>query len=253
MKSAAFQKRFYRDWVKDKGAHIYRITVAETDLQIICTRRLDTDYVRNRISLYRRQIRGYIGRDPRFLTSLKPIAVELKARPIVKAMAECARKAQVGPMAAVAGAIAEFIGKDLLRKGYRELIIENGGDIFLATRKTRRVGIYAGSSKLWRGLCIKVRPEYSPLGICASSGRFGHSLSFGSADCAIILAKSACLADAAATAFANRINSKLDLERSIAFVRGIKGVLGAAAIFKNNLISWGKVEFTLSPSGKQDK
>lgn len=220
-----------------------RIIDKETDLQILADKKIDKDFIRQRIGLYRRQIEAYIAKDPRFLTSLKPIAVELGAPLIVREMSEQTKKANVGPMASVAGAIAQAVGKDLLKKGHKEVIIENGGDIFIKTKKIRSVGLYAGRSRLWRSLRLKIKPADTPLGICTSSGAIGHSLSFGSADSVVILAKDASLADAAATATCNRVQSKGDLQKALDFARVINGVVGIAVIFKKNLIAWGKVEF----------
>lgn len=244
MKSNKYQRRFYRDWVESKDLCSTHIAAQETDLQIFTDRPLDKDFLKERVYLYRRQIKDYISKDKRFLTSLKPIEVELHAPSIVKDMAQSAKKASVGPMAAVAGALAEFLGKDLLRKGYKDIIIENGGDIFIVTSKMRKIGIYAGRSRLWNKLCLKIRSEDTPIGICTSSGTVGHSLSFGFADAVVILSKHAYLADAVATATANRVKSRQDLQEAVDFAKSIKGILGAIIIIKNNLISWGKVEFT---------
>jgi len=243
MKIDRYQRRFYRDWVKCKDLHLTHIMAKETDLAILTNKRLDKEFVQERIRLYRWDIENYINRDNRFLTTLKPIEVELDAPHIVKEMAAQAKKANVGPMAAIAGAIAEFLGRDLLKKGYKEVIIENGGDIFLKTAKTRRIGIYAGRSKLWSRLGLKIKPKNTPLAVCTSSGTIGHSLSFGSADSVVILSKNASLADAVATATANRVNSKYDLQRALDYARSVKGISGAVIILKNNLVSWGKVEF----------
>lgn len=243
MKTTKYQRRFYRDWMRQKDLHLVRIMDKETDLQILTNKPIDKDFVKERIRQYRWDIENYIAQDRRFLTALKSIEVELNAPAIVKEMSEAAKLANVGPMAAVAGAIAEFLGRDLLRKGYKDVIIENGGDIFLATRKTRIIGIYTGKSKLWQDLKLKIKPKNTPLGICTSSGTIGHSLSFGCADSVVILSKSAPLADAAATAIANRINSKKDLSPTLNFSRSIKGICGIAIIFKNNLTSWGEIEF----------
>ena len=147
-------------------------------------------------------------------------------------------------MAGVAGAIAESIGRSLLKEGYKEVIIENGGDIFLKTTKARFVGIYTGKSKLWRGLSLKINPSPLALGICTSSGTVGHSLSFGCADSVTVLANNTALADTVATAAGNRVQSKNDLQKAVDFARSIKGVLGVVIIMKKNLIAWGKVEFT---------
>ncbi|MBN1913342.1 MAG: UPF0280 family protein, partial [Candidatus Omnitrophica bacterium] len=165
MKTHKYQKRFYRDWVKAKDLHKTHIVVKETDLQILTDRCVDEGFVRSRVEKYRLDIENYITKDRRFLTSLKPIPVELNAKPIVKEMARAAEKADVGPMAAVAGAVAQFVGKDLLKKGYNEVIIENGGDIFLKMRKARTIGIYCGKDKPWNNLRLRIKPKETPLGI----------------------------------------------------------------------------------------
>jgi hypothetical protein len=219
-----------------------RIAVQETDLQISSDEPIDLDYCRKRIKNYRSQIQSYITRDERFLTSLKPVPVEHRAPAIVKAMAAASFKANVGPMAAVAGAIAQYVGKDMLRKGCREVIIENGGDIFFKVSHPVKIGIYAGTSALSGRLRMLVRPSAREIGICASSGTVGHSLSFGKADSVIIVAASAALADAVATATANRVNTKDDFPAALRFARAVRGVSGVLIIVKSSFLSWGKIE-----------
>lgn len=243
MKSDKYQRRFYRDWINAKDLYLTRIAEKETDLQILTDKPIERDFLTERIRLYRRQIDDYISRDRRFLAALKPIEVELKTSPIVKEMAQAAKKAGVGPMAAVAGAIAGFLGKDLLKKGYREVIIENGGDLFLKIRKIRQVRIYMGKKKLHQGLRLKIKPKDTPLGICTSSGTIGHSLSFGQADAAVIFAKNAALADAVATAVANRVKHAKSLEKAAEYAKSIKGILGTVIIYRRKLVCWGKIEF----------
>jgi ApbE superfamily uncharacterized protein (UPF0280 family) len=243
MKTNRYQRRFYRDWVTAKDLHLTRIMDKETDLQILTNKKIDQSFLKERLRQYRWDIENYIIKDRRFLTSLKPLAVELNAAPIIRKMSEAVRKANVGPMAAVSGAVAEFLGRDLLKKGYKDVIIENGGDIFLKTTKTRAIGIYTGSKKLWRGLSLKIKPRDTPLGICTSSGTIGHSLSFGLADSVVILSGNTALADAVATATANQVKSTQDLEKALDFARSIKGVLGVVIIIGGNLTSWGEVEF----------
>jgi hypothetical protein len=243
MKTQKYQRRFYRDWVNAKDLHLMHIIARETDLQILTNKLVPKEFIEERIRQYRWDIENYISRDRRFLVTLKPIAVELTAPPIIKAMADAGKIANVGPMATVAGAIAEYIGRDLLKAGYKDVIIENGGDIFLKSRKMRAIGIYAGKSKLWNTLKLKIKPKDTPIGVCTSSGTIGHSLSFGYADSVIILSKNTALADAVATAIGNLVHSKKDLQRAVDFARGIKGILGIVIIIKNNMISWGKVEF----------
>jgi ApbE superfamily uncharacterized protein (UPF0280 family) len=243
MKTDKYQKRFYRDWFSSGDLHLTHIMAKETDLEVLTDKPIDKYFVEEKIRLYRRDIEDYIDKDRRFLTTLKPLAVALDAPCIVKEMASQAKKADVGPMATVAGAIAGFLGRDLLKKGCRDVIVENGGDIFLKTTRKRKIGIYSGKSKLWRGLKLIIKPRDTPLGICTSSGTVGHSLSFGYADSVVILSKSATLADAVATAVCNRVQCKQDLQSSLEFAKSVKGVLGAVIIIKSSLISWGKVEF----------
>jgi ApbE superfamily uncharacterized protein (UPF0280 family) len=243
MKKPEYQKRFYRDWIYPGILFRKRIVVRETDLEILCDKPIDREFVVSRIEKYRRQIEEYICKDERFLTDLKPLAVELRAPLIVREMSASSRKANVGPMAAVAGAIAQHVGYDLLRKSCRTVIVENGGDIFIKAAYPVKVGIYAGKSKLTGKLRIKIFPRQTPLGICTSSGTVGHSLSFGIADSVVILAESAFLADAVATAAANLVQSKADLEKAVKFAGSLKGVKGAVAILKNYLAVWGSVKF----------
>ncbi len=241
MKSSKYIHKFYRDWMGSE-LQLSRITAKGTDLEILTNKKIDRAFVEERVRLYRWEIEHYITKDPRFLTALKPLAVELNAPPIIKQMAEAARAANVGPMSAVAGAIAEFLGRDLLKQGYKDVLVENGGDIFLKTSKARRIGIYAGRSKLYNSLSLKIKAKDTPVGICTASGTVGHSLSFGCADSVVILAKSATLADAVAAAVCNQVQTKQDLEKAVNFARSIRGVAGAVVILKNNLANWGKVE-----------
>lgn len=243
MKTAKYQKRFYRNWVYPGRMFRASVIVLQTDLDILSDHPVDKEFVAERVKNYRRQIGLYIARDERFLTSLKPVAVESTAPGIVKKMAGSCAQANVGPMASVAGAIAERVGYDLLRRGSKNVIVENGGDIFLKVTRSVKVGIFAGKSRLTGKLNLKISPRKTPLGICASSGTVGHSLNFGEADCVIIMARSAFLADGAATAVANRVRTREDLPKALKFAQTIKGVRGAVIVIGNNLATWGDVQF----------
>ncbi len=240
MKTDRFQRRFYRDWVSAKNLFKANVNVKETDVTVLSDKPVDKDFIVKRITFYRSQIESYIAKDRRFLVNLKPLAVELNAPFIVKKMAAAARSAGVGPMAAVAGAIAQCLARDLLKTGVKDVIIENGGDIFLKLSRPCVVSIYAGRSRIWKGLRIRISRQKNSIGVCTSSGTIGHSLSFGRAESVVILAKDAFLADAVATATANRVQNKDSLQPALEFARSIKGVLSAVIIFKNNLASFGK-------------
>jgi len=242
MKTDKYQRRFYRNWIRAKDLYLTRVTIKETDLQILTDRPIDRDFVVDRVITYRKDIEDYISKDKRFLVSLKPVEVELHAPRIVKAMARQAKKANVGPMAAVAGAVAQYIGKDILKKGTQEVIIENGGDIFLKIKKSRDIGIYAGKSKLSGKFSLRINPKHTPLGVATSSGTVGHSLNFGNADAVVIVAKDAILADSVATAASNLVKTREDFVKAVDFAKKISGIVGLVIIMKDNLATWGKIE-----------
>jgi hypothetical protein len=242
MKQPGYQPRFYRKWRYSRRLFAQEITVAETDVQIMTDKPLDCRFAEARIRAYRGAIERYIHcKDKRFLTSLKPIPVEARAAAIVRDMARGASRAGVGPMAAVAGAIAQYLGKALLRRGYRDVIVENGGDIFLKISRPVTVGIFAGSSALSGKLRMRIDPRQTPAGLCTSSGTVGHSLSFGQADGVSILCPDAAQADAVATAVGNRVQSAADFPTAIAFARSIRGVKGVLIIKDDRMATWGDI------------
>jgi len=203
------EPKTYRHWVEGKDLIQFNVTVKETDLYLRASSNLHRK-ARRLILKYRSLLEKYIERHPAFLTSLEPLPVSQDAPHIVREMAVAAEKAGVGPMASVAGAIAEFVGTDLLAFS-PEVIVENGGDIFLKSLGKRTVGIYAGKSPLTGKIGLEISGQDTPLGICTSSGTVGHSLSFGKADAVIAVARSATLADAAATAIGNLVSQPGDI------------------------------------------
>ena len=235
-----YEPRTYRHWVKDGDLISFNVVVKETDLYI----RASTNLKRKALKLvlkYRGMLERYIERHPSFLTSLEPITIEDDAPRIISEMAESARKVGIGPMASVAGAIAEFVGSQLLAFS-PEIIVENGGDIYLRSFEKRLIGIYAGKSPLTGKIGLEVNGQDTPLGICTSSGTVGHSLSHGKADAVIVLSKSAALADAAATAIGNLIIQPSDIPSGIEFAQGIDGLKGVIIIKDDKVGLWGEVK-----------
>jgi uncharacterized protein len=232
--------RTYRHWVRDKDLVSFTVVIKESDLYIRATRNLQRKAYKI-LQKCRTPLEKYIEQHPSFLTSLEPFPVSEDAPRIVKAMAEAASRVGVGPMAAVAGAIAEMVGRELLAFS-PEIIVENGGDIFIKSNTSRLVGILAADSPFTGRLGIEIEGSETPLGICTSSGTVGHSLSFGQADAAIALSASTALADAAATAIGNLITSAEDIPRGIEFAKGIDGLKGAVIIKGDKMGVWGEVK-----------
>ncbi len=235
-----YEPRTYRHWITGKDLISFNVVVKETDLYIRASSNLKRK-AHKLVLKYRDILERYIERHPSFVTSLEPLPVSDDAPHIVKSMSEAAARVGIGPMASVAGAIAEFVGNELLAFS-PEIIIENGGDIYLKSRGKRIVGIYAGKSPLTGKIGLEIKGQDTPLGICTSSGTVGHSLSQGKADAIIVLSKSATLADAAATAIGNLIVQPSDIPGGIEFAKGIDGLKGVIIIKDDKVGLWGKVK-----------
>jgi hypothetical protein len=174
----------------------------------------------------RAQLETYIRRHPEFRTALEPLALLPDAPPIAQAMAHAAERTGVGPMAAVAGAMAQFAAAAARRGGAVEAVVDNGGDVFLDATDAVVVGVFAGRGKLGARLAFRVEPAHMPVAVCSSSSRMGHSLSFGGCDLATVVAPDAALADAAATLACNLVRSPQDIELALARISAIPGVRG---------------------------
>lgn len=239
-----YEPRTYRHWVKDTDLRSFTVAVKETDLSIRARRNLRRKALKSTLK-HRSSIERYIDRHPSFATALEPLHTCDDAPRIVREMSEASSVVGLGPMASVAGAIAEHVGRELLDFS-PEVIVENGGDIFLKVTRTRHVGIYAGESPLTGRIALEVRPEETPLGICTSSGMVGHSLSLGTADAVIVLSHSAPLADAAATAIGNMVKTVEDIPSGIEFAKRVDGVLGVVVIKGDRMGMWGRVRIVRS-------
>jgi hypothetical protein len=234
-----YQPRTYRHWVQGQGLVSFNVVVKETDLYIRASSDLKS-IARKLVLKYRNILEAYIKQQSSFATSLVSLPVAEDAPRIIKEMAAATSKVGVGPMASIAGAIAQFVGEELLEYS-QELIIENGGDIYLKSLSQRTVGIYAGKSPLSGKIGLEIKAEETPLAVCTSSGTVGHSLSFGKADAVVAVSKSAILADAAATAIGNIIHQPNDIQAGIDFASNTEGLLGAVIIIDDKIGIWGKL------------
>ncbi len=242
-------KRLYREDSESGRFKFFSAKVKETDLWIGVSsksyaQRLQVD-VENYILQARWLLESYIDKNSLFRTTLSPILIEQDAPDLVKNMVWAGNMAGVGPMAAVAGTFAEEIGRYLLMFS-PEVIVENGGDIFLKIKDSVTVGIYAGESGLNEKLALRIFPEQTPLGVCSSSGTIGPSLSHGKTDVAVVLSKSTALADAVATAVGNMVNCASDLESALSYARKIDGICGVLLIYEEHIAAWGDLTLVTS-------
>ena len=235
-----YRERTYRKRVNAKDLVSFHVAVKETDLWVSSERKLE-DETRDLIFDHRHQLERYIQAHPDFLTTLQPYPEDPYAPLLVREMIEVTRVVGVGPMASVAGAIAQYVAKGL-QQWTDQVIVENGGDIFLKANRPVTVSIFAGESPLSGKIGVMIPKEKMPLGICSSSATVGHSLSMGIADLVCLLSSSAVLADGAATALGNKIKSKTDLGKVAIWADQMKGIWGGLVIVGDKMVTWGEIE-----------
>jgi hypothetical protein len=235
-----YQKRTYRQLVGTDRLSAFEVTVKETDLLIHAQKDL-RQVAREIVLEQRRYLETYIEQHPDFVSTLQPWPADGPAPALVADMVAASGTAAVGPMAAVAGAMAQQVATALLAHT-DEVIVENGGDTFLHTRNDVQVGIFAGGSPLSLRFGLAIPAARQPLAVCTSSGTVGHSLSLGRADAVCVVSKSAALADAAATSFANRVQSAADIESAIEYGRQVPNIDGLVIVVDGQIGCWGTVE-----------
>ncbi|MFH0810163.1 MAG: UPF0280 family protein [Pseudomonadota bacterium] len=234
-----YRERLYRREATAGPLVSFEVQVRQSDLHIRATTDL-SQLARDSLLQHRAELESFIARSPSFVASLVPLPLDPLAPLVARAMLEAALVVGVGPMAAVAGAIAEVVGRDLLAST-PEVIVENGGDVWLRVSSPGiSSAIFAGASPLSGRVGLAIHPELCPLAICTSSATVGHSLSLGRADAAVALAASGALADAAATAIGNAVNGARGIEAGLAVAAGIEGLLGAVVIRGARLGAWGE-------------
>lgn len=230
---------FYRT-ISSTPLNSFRVVYKETDLYILAEKNLVSETL-SIVRSIRLPLEAYILKNPLFLKSLHPLPEDPSAPEIVKAMLRAGIVAGVGPMASVAGAIAERVGKKLLEKNLTsQIAVENGGDIFLYLKKEAKVAIFAGDSPFSGKIALLIKKELMPCGVCTSSAKIGHSLSFGNADAVTVVHRDTALADALATAFGNMLKKPEEFKKVINKAKKIPDLLGVVAILEDRIFVFGK-------------
>jgi ApbE superfamily uncharacterized protein (UPF0280 family) len=190
----------------------------------------------------REEVKRFIRTDPTFLHTLEPYDPPDDVPPIVRRMCVASKAAEVGPMAAIAGAIAEEAVHAMVKRGARQAIVDNGGDIALYLAEPVDVGLYAGESGV-KNLAFRCEPRNSVFGICTSSGTVGPSISFGMSDASTVVSNNVALADACATYLGNLVTSGEDdvLKDALGRVCAIDGVEGAIVVIGDKIAFKGAI------------
>ena len=230
----------YRKRVRAAGLVSFHVVVKETDLWVGADIDLEKE-TRDLVFDCRAQVERYMDVHPEFATSVVPLQNDPYAPPVVREMIEATRMLGVGPMASIAGAIAQYVGDGLL-KFTNQVVVENGGDIFLKANRPVTISILAGASPISGRVGLLIPVRQMPIGVCSSSATVGHSLSTGIADVVCLVSSSAILADGAATALGNKIKKKSDLEEASDWGNQFVGIVGGVVIVEDRMNAWGDIE-----------
>jgi ApbE superfamily uncharacterized protein (UPF0280 family) len=245
-----YEKRTYRTQFNSARFKSFEVKYLETDLWIgINTSSYKEEMKANaldKVKELRTKLDAYILEEPFFKKSLKPFNPSETAPPEAKEMAAAAEKAGVGPMAAVAGLFAREVGETLLQNFLiEEMVIENGGDIFVQLKNELVMSVFAGESPLSERIGLVIPAEKGKLGICTSAGTVGPSLSFGKADAVVVICEDAALADAFATAFGNKVKSPNDVEKVIKLSEKYPEILSMLIVCEDKIGIRGEYEMRI--------
>ncbi len=234
--------RAYRDAVRPQDGEVrFQVLVEQTDLLIVAEKDLQVE-IASYVSQVRGEIKNWIMFHPEFAESLVPIEVPDSAPDLIRSMAKAAAVCGVGPMAAVAGAVAQAVG-DRFVVDSPNILVENGGDTYLHSTRERVVALLAEPDSGAK-VGLKLEADAFPVALCASSGTIGHSLSLGTGDLVAVRATDARLADAAATALCNLLNSEADIDRVLKHAQALAefGLEGVFAQYDKKIAAWGELE-----------
>ena len=241
-----YRERSYRSRFSDDERRWFCVKFLESDLWIGVDRgsyraSMEADAYAMLVEL-RRSMDAYLLMDPAYKAALTPYNAGLEAPEILKSMSKVSHKTGIGPMSAVAGAVALKVAEFL---GTKEVIVENGGDIYAKAGSDMDISVFAGQSPLSEKIGLHIPAASFPLGICTSSGTVGPSLSLGRADAVMIVCRDVLLADSYATAMANRIKTTDDLQPVIDRIQEIPEILGAIAVKDDRMAITGQFELRL--------
>lgn len=233
-----YAERTYRERISPEGLTCFNVVERESDLYICAETNLE-DMAHELLIEAREEIESYLKRDPMFERTLVPVDPLEDTPPLVQKMIDASNYFNVGPMAAVAGAVAQFVGQGLLECSSR-VMVENGGDVFVAGEGACRAAVYAGENN--PSIDIIVEGGKEGIGICTSSATVGPSLSMGSADAVTIISRTAVIADAAATAFSNSVRSVEDIEPVIRRAADEPEITGIVIVMGDRIGMWGELQ-----------
>lgn len=234
-------REYRRSFRARQGEVAFQAAVEQSDLWIVARSDLTAEALQA-LHAVRGELKAYLVLHPEYAASLEPVEVPPGVSGVVREMADAARICGVGPMAAVAGAVAQAVAQALLPRS-PDVLVENGGDIFMHSTRERAVALLADPGS-GAHLGLRLAACAFPLSVCSSSASIGHSLSLGRGELVTVLADSGAMADAAATALCNMIRTARDLERVLAAAQAwtAHGLRGVFAQGGGKIAAWGEIE-----------
>lgn len=232
----------------------------ESDITIISESKIAIDHAIKKFYYHRAILEKYIHKYPVFATSFEPVKV-FSSEPIIQMMAEAADLYGVGPMAAVAGALADLMMVEMKASKFdflpaKTALVENGGEIAIDSETSMKIALYAGENSLNLNIGFLISKKDCPLGIATSSATIGHAISLGQADAVTIFSDTATYADAAATKIANLVYGN-DIEKSIKLgldaVDEFSGIQGALICREHNIGQVGKLPQLFKIEGDKER
>lgn len=245
-----YKERTYRERFSSNNRRSFSVKYKETDLWIGVDKDSYSPFMQDEalsiIIKLRNLMDSYLLLDPEYKTSLVPYHPQSPAPQIFHDMSAVCKRSEIGPMSAVAGAVAKYTALELKKKfPYKEIMVENGGDIYIDIKEDIDIAVFAGQSPLSNRVGLHIPASVSPVGVCTSSGTVGPSLSFGKADAVMIVCKDVLLADSYATAMANRVKSVDDIESVIDYISNRSDILGALVIKDDKMAVTGCFELRI--------
>jgi ApbE superfamily uncharacterized protein (UPF0280 family) len=234
-----YEERRYRNQISSRFC--LEVAYQESDLFISSSQPLDEECVQQSLRRHYDSIADYVANYPLFFSSFSPFDYDEAAPAIIQEMIKVSQMTGIGPFASVAGAVAQFVGQDIL-KGTDEVIVENGGDIFLKIKEDKKMTVSVPTVRIFENMAIKIKKKDFCFGIASSSSRFGHSYNLGKADLVTIIAQSSLIADGFATALSNRIKKEEDIPYIIKYIKNHKYLHGILILFADKVFLWGDME-----------
>ena len=245
-----YEQRSYRNKFNSRRFKGFQVKYLETDLWIGCDpESFQTEMQEvalDKIKVLRQKLDDYIKTVPEFAKTLNPFQTgETVAKEAIE-MAKAAEKAGIGPMSTVAALFARETGIEIIQNfSVKELVIENGGDIYACLKNEMVLSVFAGRSPISEEIGIAIPSGTGEIGICTSAGTVGPSLSFGKADAVAVVCKDVLLADALATALGNEVKSPADIEKTLELSQKYPDILSVLIICEDKLGVRGELEIRL--------